>query len=127
MSVSTTYFVGVSTIHNCLSSDSVSIHLYCSTSQLFIPNTFTPNGDGENDVFYPRGTGVDLIKSFRIYNRWGELLFEKENIQINDISSAWDGTYNGMAPRPDVYVYAIDAICETGEPMFVKGSITVVR
>jgi len=127
MSVNTTYFVGVSSIHGCLSSDSVTIHLYCSSGQLFIPNTFTPNNDGENDVFYPRGTGVELIKSFRIYNRWGELLFEKENIQINDATNAWDGTYNGMAPRPDVYVYVIDALCETGEPLFIKGSVTVVR
>ena len=127
MSLTTTYTIDVSTYHDCLASDSVTIHLYCSTSQLFIPNTFTPNGDGENDVFYPRGTGVDLIKSFRIYNRWGELLFEKDNIQINDASSAWDGTYGGMAPRPDVYVYVIDAICETGEPLFLKGTITIVR
>lgn len=127
MSVTTTYIVDVATTHDCLASDSVTIHLYCNTSQIFIPNTFTPNGDGENDVFYPRGTGVNIINSFRIYNRWGELLFEKDNIRINDASNAWDGTYNGMAPRPDVYVYVIDAICETGEPLFLKGSVTVVR
>ncbi|MFI5195469.1 MAG: PKD domain-containing protein [Chitinophagales bacterium] len=127
MSVTTTYTVEVATWHDCKSSDSVTIHLFCNTSQVFIPNTFTPNGNGENDVFYPRGTGVDLIKSFRIYNRWGELLFERSNIQINDASNAWNGSYGNMPPRPDVYVYVIDAICETGEPIFLKGSVTIIR
>jgi len=127
MSVTTTYIVQVATVHDCLSSDSVTIHLFCNTSQVFIPNTFTPNGNGENDVFYPRGRGVDLIKSFRIYNRWGDLVFEKDNIQLNDASNAWNGTYGNMTARPDVYVYEIDAICETGELIFLKGSVTIIR
>ena len=127
MSVTTTYVVDVTSPHNCLASDSVTIHLYCNTSQVFIPNSFTPNGDGENDVFYPRGTGISAIKSFRIYNRWGELLFERDNIQINDAANAWDGTFAGGTPRPDVYVYVVDAICETGEPVFIKGDVTIIR
>ena len=127
MSVTTTYIVDVVSPHDCRNSDSVTIHLYCNTSQVFVPNSFTPNGDGQNDVFYPRGTGINSIKSFRIYNRWGELLFERDNIMINDESNAWDGSYNGGTPRPDVYVYVIDAICETGEPVFLKGDVTIIR
>ena len=127
MSVSTTFTVDVSSIHNCWASDSVTIHLYCSTSQVFMPNSFTPNADGQNDVFYPRGTGISTIKSFRIYNRWGELLFEKTNIDINDEANAWDGTFGGATPRPDVYVYVVDAICETGESVFIKGDVTIIR
>jgi len=127
MTVTTTYTIQVSTTFGCTNSDSVTIHLFCDQSQLFIPNSFTPNGDGQNDVFYPRGTGVSIIKSFRIYNRWGEMLFERSGIQINDASNAWDGTYNGGSPRPDVYVYIIDAICDTGEPMNLKGDVTIIR
>lgn len=127
MSVTTTYIVDVISPHNCKSSDSVTIYLYCNTSQVFVPNSFTPNGDGQNDVFYPRGTGISSIKSFRIYNRWGELLFERDNIMINDASNAWDGSYGGATPRPDVYVYVIDAICETGQPVFLKGDVTIIR
>ncbi len=127
MSVTTTYGVEVTTNHGCHASDSVTIHLYCSTSQVFIPNSFTPNGDGQNDVFYPRGTGISSIKSFRIYNRWGELMFERTNIQMNDETNAWDGTFGGATPRPDVYVYVVDAICETGEPVFLKGDVTIIR
>ena len=99
----------------------------CDKSQVFIPNSFTPNNDGQNDVFYPRGVGISLIKSFRIYNRWGELLFERTNIGINDVSSAWDGTYNNSSPRPDVYVYVIDAVCETGAAINLKGDVTIIR
>ncbi|MFI5196482.1 MAG: PKD domain-containing protein [Chitinophagales bacterium] len=127
MSVTTTYVVTVTTDFGCRSSDSVTIHLYCDNNQVFIPNSFTPNGDGENDVFYPRGTGVSMIKSFRIYNRWGQLLFERDNIRINDASNAWDGSYGGATPRPDVYVYIVDAICETGQPLFIKGDVTIIR
>jgi len=127
MTVNTTYTIKVSTIFGCTSSDSVNIRLYCDNSQLFIPNTFTPNGDGENDIFYPRGQGVSIIKSFRIYNRWGELMFERSGIHLNDASNAWDGTYNGGTPRPDVYVWVIDATCDTGEPLFLKGDVTIIR
>lgn len=123
----TTYTVNVTSDFGCRAYDSVTIYLFCDQSQIFIPNTFTPNGDGENDVFYPRGSGVSKIKAFRIYNRWGELLFEKTNISINDLSNAWDGTFKGGPSRPDVYVYLIDAVCDTGEPLFIKGDVTIVK
>ena len=123
----TTYTVTVSTDFGCKTSDDVTIYLFCDESQIFIPNTFTPNNDGQNDVFYPRGSGVSNIKAFRIYNRWGELLFERTNIKINDKSNAWDGTFNGGNSRPDVYVYLIDAVCDTGEPLFLKGDVTIVK
>ena len=92
-----------------------------------MPTVFTPNGDGENDVFYPRGTGITIIKSFRIYNRWGELLFERANINVNDASNAWDGSYQGGAPKADVFVYVIDAVCSTGQPVMIKGDVTIIR
>ena len=127
MSVTTTYTVDVTSAYGCKASDSVTIFVACDKSQVFIPNSFTPNNDGQNDVFYPRGVGISLIKSFRIYNRWGELLFERTNIGINDVSSAWDGTYNNSSPRPDVYVYVIDAVCETGAAINLKGDVTIIR
>lgn len=123
----TTYTVTVTSDFGCKATDDVTIFLFCDESQIFIPNTFTPNNDGQNDVFYPRGSGVSKINAFRIYNRWGELLFERTNIKINDISNAWDGTFNGGTSRPDVYVYLVDAICDTGEPIFIKGDVTIIK
>jgi gliding motility-associated-like protein len=95
---------------------------------LFLPNSFTPNGDGMNDIFYPR-SGIDIkeIKSFHVFNRWGELLFERDNILPNDASNAWDGSYNNDKPRPDVYVWVVEAMCESGELIQRKGSVTIIR
>ena len=99
----------------------------CNRS-VFVPNAFTPNGDGQDDVFYPRcGWNVKKIKTFRVYNRWGELLFEREDIDPNDASNAWDGTYKGNLPLPDVYVWIVDAVCENGNLVNKKGSVTVIR
>lgn len=113
---------------SAITTDSFVVHdcNNCGRS-FFVPNLFTPNGDGQNDVFYPRaGQDVDLIKSFRVYNRWGELIFNKENIQPNDASNAWDGTYMGMEPRPEVYVWIADIVCETGTTT-KKGNVTIIR
>jgi gliding motility-associated-like protein len=127
MSVTTTYVIDVSSEYGCKSSDSVTISIYCDNGQIYVPNTFTPNHDGKNDVFYPHGTGVSKVKAFRIYNRWGELLFERTNITLNDKSNAWDGTYDGNEPRPDVYVWYIEAECESGQQLSLKGDVTIIR
>lgn len=127
ISVTTTFVVTVTSPYGCKASDSVTLFLFCNSRQAFLPNAFTPNGDGENDVFYPRGAGLSLIKSFRIYNRWGELLFERTNIQVNDAANAWDGSYLGDRPIPDVYVYVVDAVCSTGQPVMIKGDVTIIR
>jgi gliding motility-associated-like protein len=123
----TTYTVEVTSPFGCKATDDVKIYLFCNSKQVFVPTVFTPNGDGENDVFYPRGTGITVIKSFRIYNRWGELLFERANINVNDASNAWDGSYQGGPPKADVFVYVIDAVCSTGQPVMIKGDVTIIR
>lgn len=127
MSVMTTYYVDVLSDQGCRASDSVTIMLYCDNGQVFIPNTFTPNGDGENDIFYPRGMGLKTIKTFRIYNRWGELVFERSDINLNDAENGWDGTFKGATPRPDVYVYILEAVCYTGDNVNIKGDVTIIR
>jgi len=55
------------------------------------------------------------------------MIFERSNIELNDVSNAWDGSYNGNTLKPDVYVYILDALCETGEPLNLKGDITIIR
>jgi gliding motility-associated-like protein len=123
----TTFEVAVTSPQGCKSRDSVTIFVFCNENLVFLPNVFTPNGDGQNDVFYPRGAGIKTIKFFRIYNRWGELLFERTNFNVNDASNAWDGTYQGGEPKTDVFVYVVDAVCSTGKRVLVKGDVTIVR
>ena len=123
----TKYVVVATTEHNCQDSADVTIKVICDQSQLFMPNTFTPNGDGMNDVFLPRGVGFDKLRSFRVYNRWGEVVFEKTNMTLNDKAIGWDGTFRGQALPPDVFVYTVEADCDDGEVIRWKGDITLIR
>ncbi len=109
--------------------DSFDVRTDCEcTKSLFVPNAFTPNGDGQDDIFYPRsGADVKTIQSFRVYDRWGELMFDRENIYPSDPSNAWDGTYKNQKPLPDVYVWVVDATCENGILITKKGSVTIIR
>ncbi|RYZ99472.1 MAG: PKD domain-containing protein [Sphingobacteriaceae bacterium] len=80
----TDYQVTVSNPGGCTATDNIRVQVLCNNANVFIPNTFSPNGNGSNEVFYPRGTGLFSIKSVRIFNRWGELVFEKQNFKAND-------------------------------------------
>jgi len=123
----TIYTVSATSDFGCQDSANITIFVVCEQSQVFMPNTFTPNGDGQNDIFYPRGKGLRIIKSFRIYSRWGQLVFDKENMNTNQKENGWDGTFKGEKLTPDVFVYIVDAICDTGEPMTWKGDIAIIR
>ncbi|WP_316819950.1 putative Ig domain-containing protein [Pedobacter gandavensis] len=90
-------------------------------NQIFIPNTFTPNNDGKNDVFYVYGNTIAKMK-LRVYNQWGQFLFESNNIQ-----NGWDGTYKGEVQPNGVYVYQFEADLNDGTKTTKKGTITLLR
>jgi gliding motility-associated-like protein len=88
----------------------------------FIPNTFTPNGDGKNDIFRVRGPQYTKFY-LAVYNRWGQMVYETTN--PND---GWDGIYNGMPADPGVFGYYVRAACGEGkEETFKKGNVTLIR
>jgi gliding motility-associated-like protein len=105
----------------------VTVFVVCVEGNLFLPNTFSPNGDGANDVFYPRGKGIYGVKSFRVFNRWGEVVFEQQNIQVNDMSKGWNGIFRGKLASQDVYVYTIDVVCENNQVFSFKGNVALIR
>jgi gliding motility-associated-like protein len=80
-----------------------------------------------NDVFYPRGSGVFTIKSFKIFTRWGEVIFEKNNFNANDVSKGWDGTFKGRQLNSDVFVYVVDVICDDNQTLTFKGNIAIIK
>lgn len=122
-----TYQITATNFHGCQATALLPVKLYCAESTAFIPNTFTPNGDGQNDIFYVRGRGVRVIKSFRVFNRWGQLVFERANCQSDDPACGWDGRFAGQLLPPDVFVYYAEMVCDSGEPMTLKGNVTLLR
>jgi gliding motility-associated-like protein len=117
----------VSNEGGCIARDDVSVFVLCESGNLFLPNTFSPNADGINDVFYPRGKGIYGIRNFRVFDRWGEVVFAQENFQANDISKGWDGRVRGKLATQDVYVYTIDVICENNFVFSHKGNVALIR
>jgi gliding motility-associated-like protein len=122
-----TYTVKGTDKFGCIAQDTFSIKLFCSQSVLFVPNSFTPNGDGMNDVFFLRGKGIQSVKYFAIFNRLGEKVFEKANINIEDPSQGWNGSYLGKQLSSDVFTYIAEVVCDTGEHFKTNGTIMIIR
>ncbi|MBK8610499.1 MAG: gliding motility-associated C-terminal domain-containing protein [Chitinophagaceae bacterium] len=120
------YNVTVSNIYGCVARDNISIFTFCKNSQVFVPNAFTPDGDGLNDVLMVRGKGI-FVKTFRIFNRWGQLVFEKTNFNPNDKQYGWDGRVRGIMATPDVFVYTAEVICDNGIMYTYKGNTTLLK
>jgi len=120
------YALTIKNNYGCLTVDTIRIFVFCKSAQVFIPNAFTPDGDGLNDVLMVRGKGI-FVKTFRIFNRWGELVFEKTNFDPNDPKYGWDGKVRGVPATPDVFVYTAEVICDNGVMYTYKGNTTVLK
>lgn len=123
----TAYTVEVKNKSGCLARDRVTVFVICNGSNIFIPNTFSPNADGTNDIFYPRGTGLFKIKSLRIFTRWGEMIFEKNSFDANNPAYGWDGSSKGIKLNPDVFVYSLEVICDNGSVLTYRGNIALLK
>jgi hypothetical protein len=88
----------------------------------YTPNAFTPNGDGLNDVFMPSAAGIARLDYFRVYNRFGVLMFES-----HDIGRGWDGRYKGELQSVGNYVYVVQGLDRYNKVKFVKGNILLLR
>jgi len=88
---------------------------------IFVPNAFTPNGDGKNDVVYVHSENIKSLK-FYVYDQWGELLYTSLSQQ-----NGWDGTYKGTKEPVGVYVYYLEAIMIDGQQITKKGTIALLR
>jgi gliding motility-associated-like protein len=97
------------------------MEVVCGEPYIYVPNAFTPNGDGNNDILYAYGDIIDELY-FAVYDRWGEIMFES-----TDITKGWDGTYHGSVLDPAVFVYYIKAICRDKETFIKKGNVTLIR
>ena len=121
-----TYKVTVTNNYGCVSSDFVHISTFCKSAQVFIPNAFTPDGDGYNDILMVRGKGIH-VNYFRIFNRWGELIFERKNFEPNDPQFGWDGNIRGIKASPDVFVYTAEVVCDNKVLHTLKGNTSLLK
>jgi gliding motility-associated-like protein len=122
-----TYKLEASNIDNCIGSDTMRVHVICNDKQFYIPNMISPNGDGNNDVFYVRGKGVRRIKELKIFDRFGKSVFQRENFEANNIQYAWDGTINGTLLDAGVFFYYVEIECILGDTFIYKGDITILK
>ena len=123
----TSYTLTVKTATGCTSSTTVTIKLLCLQSGVYMANAFTPNFDGNNDYFYPTGSGVKIVKSFQVYSRWGQLLYSRTDFPPNDKKYGWDGNLNGLPQPADTYVFVVEMICFSGENFVLKGTVELLR
>jgi gliding motility-associated-like protein len=88
-----------------------------------VPSAFTPNGDGKNDYLYPLNAYKTSHLTFRVFNRYGQLIFE-----THDWTMKWDGTINGTKQPPGTYVWYLDYTdSDTNKKVFLKGTTTLIR
>ena len=120
----TSFELEVTDMNGCFKKDSTTVRLIevCDGSLVFVPNTFTPNGDGVNDVLYVRSYALQRITAFRVFDRWGKTVFEATNADIG-----WDGTYNGARLDPAVFVYTVEGICLNNERFVTAGNVAIVK
>ena len=97
--------------------------------RLFIPTVFSPNNDGENDRFYPstNNPSIKFIKTFRIFDRWGELVFERFNVPVSTPTFGWDGIFNGQSAQQGVYVYYLEIEFIDGQLFDERGTVVLLR
>ncbi|WP_207496237.1 PKD domain-containing protein [Aridibaculum aurantiacum] len=116
------YMLKVTDENGCSDYDDITISKFRTGATIIVPTGFTPNGDGKNDVLRPVLAGIKQLDFFRIYNRWGQLLFE-----TREHGKGWNGTINGKEQNPGTYVFVIQAQDYLGRPVQQKGTIVLIR
>jgi len=117
------YTVKITNGAGCSFVDSQLVRVF-DESDIYIPGGFTPNRDGKNDRVYPIGVGISVFYSFKIFNRWGNLVFESNSL---DPDLGWDGTFKGKEQPADTYTWVVYGIGQTGKPISKSGSVVLIR
>jgi gliding motility-associated-like protein len=95
--------------------------------KVFVPTAFSPNGDLTNDLLLVHGQKTSKALTFRVYDRWGEMVYEAKDFDFNDPNTGWDGTFRGEAMDPGVYVWVLEVQYVDGVTELYKGNTTLIR
>jgi gliding motility-associated-like protein len=117
-----TYTLTAASPEGCKASDAFIVKIFKTPPSIFVPSAFTPNGDGNNDIFKPIMAGIQRLDFFRCYNRLGQLVFS-----TSTIGKGWDGLINGNPQGSAGYVYTVQAIDYMGKVIKQTGSFLLIR
>jgi len=118
-----TYVVTAFDQAGCYDTSSITIRVYKTGPEIFVPTGFTPNGDGRNDVFRPIYIGMQSVDYFKVYNRWGKLIYSNNKKD----GSGWDGTSNGIKQNTGTFIWMVQATDIIGKVHFKKGTVILIR
>src|SRR5690242_10759195 len=116
------YTLTVTSQAGCTAEDTIRVNVYKVLPDLYVPDAFTPIGDGINDFFRPIPIGIRQLNYFRVYNRLGQLIYST-TLQ----KQGWDGTFRGRPQEPGVYVWIAEGVDYLGKMLVRKGSVTLIR
>ncbi|MEO6733793.1 MAG: PKD domain-containing protein [Ferruginibacter sp.] len=116
------YTLLVSTSAGCTNTDSIRVKVFKVPPSFYVPTGFSPNNDGNNDVMRPILLGMRSLKFFRVYNRWGQLLFA-----TSEKGKGWDGTHHGNPQDPGTYVWMTEGETYTGQTIKKQGTVVLLR
>ena len=116
------YSVKVSSPEGCSASDDIKVIVFKTSPDIFIPTGFSPNGDGKNDVLKPIAVGIKQLNYFRVYNRWGQLVFSTSRL-----GDGWDGKIKGVDQSTNTFVFMAEAVDYQNRTIVKKGTVVLVR
>jgi gliding motility-associated-like protein len=116
------YSLTVTDTTGCGDEATVLVKIFKTNPRIFVPTAFTPNGDGKNEFVAPIAVGISKIDYFRVYNRWGQMVFETS---VN--GKGWDGRLGGQPQATGTYVWIVQGTDYLGKVVFDKGTVTLIR
>jgi gliding motility-associated-like protein len=118
----------ITLLHGCIKAREINLK-FIDSSNLFLPNVFSPDDDGINDFFtvFTKSECIKRVKLMNVYSRWGEQVFSNSNFAPNDGSGAWQGRFRGKKLPVDVYVYYVEIEYYDGSIQKKSGDVTLVR
>ncbi len=115
------YMVHITSANQCEGDDTMNVWVVGQPS-VFVPSAFTPNGDGINDELKPIGIGYKSVDYFRVFNRWGQVMYESDHFKVG-----WDGRFNGVLQQIGTYFWQLKVTDRFGKEEFYKGDATLIR
>jgi gliding motility-associated-like protein len=116
------YHILVTTKEGCIGQDDIVVRVFKTEPDIFVPTAFTPNKDGKNDILKPICVGIVKLDYFRVFNRWGQMLFE-----TREFDKGWDGSFGGTQQQSGTYVFMAQGTDYAGKVVFRKGTAVLIQ